>query len=183
MSKKTNITFDLETLGNTSQAPIVQIGAVKFKDSGEVLDTFIRTIDIPSLNPYNFTCDEETIEFWNKQSQEAFDSVFNVEKVVSIETALQDFFDWIGNPLKYWYWSHATFDPPILANSLRKIGNENYLPFKQQRDIRTLRHFSGKFEIKRVGVHHNALDDCLFQAAYISKGISLITRIKQQAWH
>jgi hypothetical protein len=28
--------------------------------------------------------------------------------------------------------------------------------------------------VEREGTHHNALDDCIYQAAYISKGIRII---------
>ena len=171
MSKNNNITFDLETLGVTYNAPIVQIGAVKFKDSGEIIDTFLRTIDIPSLHPYNFQCDDSTVEFWASQPQETFDSVFNLadEHLVPIEIALQDFMDWVKEPLKFYYWSHATFDPPILANSMSKVKVQGYLPFKYHRDIRTLTHLSGGVDIERHGFHHNALDDSIYQAEYISK--------------
>ena len=45
-----NITFDLETLGNSANAPIVQIGAVKFDGDGNILDKFLRTIDLSSFH-------------------------------------------------------------------------------------------------------------------------------------
>ena len=54
---------------------------------------------------------------------------------------------------------------------------ENPIPFKLHRDIRTITHFTGKLNIKREGIHHNALDDCIFQAAYICKGIQIIKNI------
>ena len=45
-----NISFDLETLGNTSKAPIVQIAAVKFENNGKLIDTFSRTIIVEDLD-------------------------------------------------------------------------------------------------------------------------------------
>lgn len=169
-----NITFDLETLGNSSNAPIVQIGAVKFNDSGEVIDTFYRNIKLKSLSKYKFEVDYPTVEWWFSQDKEAIDKVFNSEDRVDIRQALMEFKEWIGKPSEYVYWSHATFDPPILNNNLTQVGLGNFIPFRLHRDIRTLTYFSGKVEIEREGVQHDALDDCIFQAKYISEGIKLL---------
>lgn len=171
MSKKLNITFDLETLGNSHNAPIVQIAAVKFRDSGEILEKFLRTVDITSLSNYNFQIDIDSVEFWSNQPQNVFDSVFNTNQEVPIKQALQEFMDWIKSPLKYVFWSHAIYDPPILNNSLQKTGISDYIHFKLHKDIRTLNYFVGKLDVQREGLHHNALDDCIYQSKYISKGI------------
>lgn len=172
--KKINITFDLETLGNNFNSPIIQIGAVKFTDKGEILDTFIRNINIEKLKRYDFTMDYSTIKWWFSQPKEAIDSVINVEDGIDLRMALRDYTEWIGALGDYVYWSHATFDPPILKNAFDKVGLPYTIPFRAQRDIRTLTHFVGKIDVERKGVHHNALDDCLFQVEYISKGLSKI---------
>ena len=172
-----NITFDLETLGNTSNAPIVQIGAVKFTDDGVITDRFYRNIDLNSLQQYDFKMDYNTISWWFNQSNEAIKSVFgeSLERV-SLSKALYDFIEWIGKPSEYNYWSHATFDPPILNNNLLMTGRKNPIPFRLHRDIRTITHFTGKIPVERKGIAHNALDDCIFQAEYISKGIQKINK-------
>ena len=175
-----NITFDLETLGNGTTAPIIQIGAVKFKDDGTIVDKFIRTIDLDSLERYDFKMDYNTINWWFNQSNEAIKSVFDdtLDKV-SLGKALFDFTEWIGKTADYHYWSHATFDPPILHNNFKVMGKNNPIPFRLHRDIRTLSYFAGKIVVERVGLHHNALDDCIYQAAYISQGIKQIKQLKQ----
>ena len=172
-----NITFDLETMGKTSNAPIIQIGAVKFTDDGVITDKFHRNIDLNSLQQYDFKMDYNTISWWFNQSDEAIKSVFgeSLERV-SLSKALYDFIEWIGKPSEYSYWSHATFDPPILNNNLLMIGRKNPIPFRLHRDIRTLTHFAGYIDIERKGIAHNALDDCIFQAEYISKGIQIINK-------
>lgn len=176
MEDNMNITFDLETLGNTSNAPIVQIGAVKFEDDGTIIDRFIRTIDIESLDKIrnNFVVDFRTVGWWFNQSDEAIKSVYGdtLDKV-SLDKALFDFKEWIGKTADYVYWSHATFDPPILHNNYKAVGKENPIPFRLHRDIRTLTHFA-KVRVKRKGIAHNALDDCLTQADYISKGLQIL---------
>lgn len=167
-----NITFDLETLGNTSEAPIVQIGAVKFNNDGVILDKFLRTITSNSLENYNFKINYETLYWWFQQKDEAIKSVFGESiKKTPLKQALYEFMQWLEKPSKYIYWSHATFDPPILNNNFIKVGIKNPIPFRLHRDIRTLNHFTNIDKIERNGIHHNALDDCIFQAEYIYKMI------------
>lgn len=168
-----NITFDLETLGKLN-APIVQLGAVKFTDGGEVTDEFIREIKLSSLTRYGFEVDFETVGWWMGQDDKAIKSVFCTGNGVDIRLALLEFTNWLGKAGNYSYWSHATFDPPILNYNYQRVGLKNPIPFVLHRDIRTITHFTGKLDVERVGVHHNALDDCRYQAAYISKGIRII---------
>jgi len=173
-----HISFDLETLGNTPRAPIVQIGACKFDDSGNIdQDTFLRTVKLESLGRYNFEVDYSTVGWWMSQDDKAIKSVFCADNSVDLRLALFDFQKWIGQSSKYYYWSHATFDPPVLANNLIETGIGRFIPFRRFRDIRTLVHFAGETTTKREGIHHNALDDAVFQAQYISE---LIQRLNNE---
>jgi len=169
-----NITFDLETLGNNFNSPIVQIAAVKFTDQGVITDKFTRSIDIKSLEMYDFKCDYSTIIFWLEQSKEAIGSVFLNDKRTDILKSIYDFKEWIGKAEDYCYWSHATFDPVILRNACEKINLDEFIPFWLHCDIRTLTRLTGGVQIERKGNHHNALDDCIYQAEYISKCLQLI---------
>jgi len=179
--QKASITFDLETLGNNANSPIIQLGAVRFygdevnPDDIKEEDKFIRNINMKSLQNYGFEVNYDTIEWWFKQEDKAIKSIVNVEDKVDIRQALSDFRTWLVNPADYVYWSHATFDPPILTNALVKTGVGNFIRFTSHRDIRTLTHLvGGHVNVDRVGVHHNALDDCIYQALYINKSISII---------
>jgi exodeoxyribonuclease VIII len=170
-----HITFDLETLGNTANAPIVQIGAVKFKEDGTITDTFVRTINLDSLKGLGFIMDFNTVGWWLNQSDAAIKSVFgyNLDQV-SLSKALFEFHQWIGKTADYNYWSHATFDPPILVNNYKALKKDCPIPFRLHRDIRTLTLLAGGIDVKREGIHHNALDDCIYQAKYISEGLKKI---------
>lgn len=172
-----HITFDLETLGNSYNAPIVQIGAVKFEQSGVVTDTFECNINWNTLKKYEFEIDYSTVAWWMRQEEDAVKSVLNQEGAIDIKKALNKLRQWIGDLKEYNYWSHATFDAVILANACRKVGIDVFIPFRQQRDIRTLNFLVGKVEVKREGIAHTALDDAKFQANYISE---MLKRLKQQ---
>ena len=168
-----HITFDLETLGNNYNAPIIQIGAVKFEQDGSITDTFKHNIRWESLERYDFDIDYSTVRWWLSQSREAQNSVID-QRSVDLITALTDFTKWIGKPEEYEYWTHATFDPIVLGNAYRKTGVKYPIPFRQQRDIRTLTFLVGKLEVEKEGIAHTALDDAKFQAKYISAMLNKI---------
>lgn len=164
-----NITFDLETLGNGSTAPITQIGAVKFTNKGEITDKFLATVNIEDLQQYNFSVDYSIIGWWLNQSNEAIKSVYGDDIIkVSLDHALYKFKVWLGAPSDYKYWSHTTFDPPILEYNYRQVKKPNPISFRLHRDIRTLTDLFGPVTVKRKGIHHNALDDAIYQSEYIS---------------
>lgn len=174
MRDKLNITYDLETLGTNYRAPIVQIAAVKFQDDGTIISSFERYVDLEKLDRYadKFSVDYKTLKWWFSQSDEAIKSVFNPHPAaqVDLRQALFEFVEWIANPSQHVYWTHATFDPPRLDYNFTAVGINNPIPFRANRDIRTLSDLydtSLEFE----GIKHNALDDAIFQSRYISKGI------------
>lgn len=177
--------FDLETLGRGENAPVVQIGAVKFDNNGKVLDTFLNTIDLEDyVNYNNFQISYPTISWWLNRDQDSIKSVFSNElKKVTLEEAVLSFHEWliIGNvppessESEIVYWSHASFDPPKLRNLFKTFGIPEIF-YRNHKDIRTLTHlYTLKFgenpsnDIVRKGVYHNALDDCLYQIELIFK--------------
>lgn len=168
------ITFDLETLGNNFNAPIVQIGAVKFDDG--IFDEFKTNILFTDLEKYGFEMDYSTILWWLSQSREAQDSIIDQTAAVSLKDALEAFGKWIGDSEQYFYWSHATFDPVILSNAYRKVGIKNPISFRRQYDIRTLNHLAGYVDMKNPGISHDALDDARHQANYITEMLKILNK-------
>lgn len=169
-----NISFDLETLGNTSKAPIVQIGAIKFKNSGEILDQFSRTIRPEDLDNYDLEPDYSTISWWLKQDSGVIASVFGEYSIKSdLKNALQDFKEWIGNET-YDFWSHATFDPPVLNSNIKAVGLEPFIHYRHFKDLRTLKLLAGNPKVKREGHHHVAIDDALYQKELIVKCFEIL---------
>lgn len=158
-----NISFDLETLGKTSRAPIVQIGAVKFDNSGYVLSTFSKNIIISDLDKYDLKPDYDTICWWLNQDKEAIHKVFgkNLDRI-TLKAALIEFKKWLGNE-NYNLWSHATFDPPVLVENIKAVGLEPFINFKSFKDLRTLKELAKTPLVIRKGTHHVALDDAMYQ--------------------
>lgn len=169
------VTFDLETLSNSTTAPIVQIAAVKFNsETAEVISEFVRNIKLGCLGRYEFDVSYETLGWWFSQDDEAIKSVFCKEGVEDLRKSLLDFVFWLGKPSDYLYWSHSTFDPPILNYNFLKVGLKNPINYKLFLDIRTLISFTGKPNLERFGIKHDALEDCRYQSQYISQALSVL---------
>jgi exodeoxyribonuclease VIII len=119
----------------------------------------------------------ETVYWWMKQSDAARESVISSRVnfdtrfyITPVLVAFESFVRSAGMPDEVW--SHATFDFVILKNAYKAAGLNSF-PFNYQiaRDIRTITAITGgaKFnEVKREGTHHDALDDCIYQAKYVS---------------
>lgn len=166
----TDIMLDLETFGSNSYAPIVQIGACYFdRDTGHLGKQFSRNI-IPDFK--NFTPDANTIEWWMSQSDEARNSLKGNQ--ISLTEALISFNDFVHS--KALIWSHSNFDFVILMNAYKILGVKPKVYYKSSRDIRTLTDLAGVSPkvFYRSGVHHNALDDCIFQIQYVTDALRRI---------
>lgn len=158
-----HIMIDLETLGNHSDAAIIQIGAVVF-DLEQLGESFKATIDIEDAMRHGKVT-ASTLKWWMQQSEDARQSVMSgTEKLSDALERLNEFVKKIGG--KKQFWSHATFDFPILSNAFKATGKQNAIQFRECRDLRTLESFYGDRIgwYAREGIHHDALADCIFQA-------------------
>lgn len=163
------ITYDFECLGNSFNAPIIQIGAVKFNINGEILDEFQQNIKWESLQKLPFTMDYSTVKWWMQQTKDARDSILDQNGAVNLKKAFSDFRKWIDEPKDYKYFTHATYDAVIFSNTCKVLGIDVFIPFRLQLDIRTLHFIAGDVYAVREGIHHSALADAQHQANYISK--------------
>lgn len=166
----TDIMIDLETFGKGKNACVVQIGACEFnRHTGEIGKILDMTVDAESAMESGAEIDASTIYWWLKQSPEAIQSICG-----PVKTSERRAFEELNVFLKYSdlpIWSHATFDFVIVMETLKRLKIKPLFSFRAARDIRTLTDIAGltksDFEkTERVGVHHNALSDCLFQVKY-----------------
>jgi hypothetical protein len=155
-------------------AAIVSMGAVAFNVEGDMSEPFYVNVSLKDSLANGLTVDAVTIKWWMEQEDAARRDIF-VEPV-SLRQALGQFRAWVlGTCQKASCWTHATFDAPVLANAYATIGEKQPTHFRRQRDIRTLTDLYLLLvsdtlpEVGRVGTHHNAADDAVFQAKYISR--------------
>ncbi len=160
-----NIMLDIETLGISSNAAIISIGAVKFNlETFTIGDEFYQIADLKSSMDLGLEVDAETILWWMGQSEEA-KAVFK-DSSLDIKTILYVFSDWLTiNPI---IWGNgAVFDNVILSNAYKKASMKRPWSYKNDYCYRTIRSLYPEIEMKEIGIHHNALDDARNQANHL----------------
>lgn len=178
-----HVMVDNETLATTADAVIISIGAVRFDlESGKIdNDGFYRSISIESNFELRRRVSEDTLIWWMKQPAAA-QAVFHEAKE-TLQTALAEFADWLGNTRDTQMWSNgADFDLPMLAHAYTQIGSDVPWQFWNNRCFRTYKNLPGAKTIRvpDVGVKHNALSDayqqaqtiCAIHAALFGKGVT-----------
>lgn len=165
--------IDLETLGSNPKAPVIQIGLVFFTRQGILLRSQL-SIDFDDAIKYG-EVDGSTIKWWLQQERQAQDNLFvNTRPIGEVADTIEKL---IEAQNANFYWSHATFDFPILLSMFRALGRKYPLPHKRCFDLRTLEFLAGPIDWdKRTGVHHSAVDDAEYQAAHTIKLLNQINK-------
>lgn len=162
---------DLETAGNRSNAAILSIGFVKFNpDTSEIGDKFYRAID-PEDAVRNGAVDGSTFKWWMEQSDAARRAAVNGK--TPLKEALSDLADFYSDWSKAQFWSNGpNFDEVILQSAYQRIfAKPGPWAFWNVRCCRTIAALSGRRAPKiegAAGIHHNALDDAIHQAQWVS---------------
>lgn len=177
-----HVMLDLETLGTTPDAAFFDIGAVAFTIDGVIHDRFSRQIKMNSAVEGR-AVSGDTVVWWLGQSEEARQKITRTQsgagdQMSGIGMALIDLSDWVEARKKAHglagVWSNgATFDIPMLEHAFRQNGMDVPWPFWLTRDCRTVEAMAKEIGVERSqcvrqGVHHSALDDAVYQAAYVS---------------
>lgn len=173
MSVMNHLMIDLETIGNTYNSAIVTVGACFFDpETGEIGPKFYRAVDWADAIRHG-RVDGETLKWWMQQSDEArAAAVQGKESLADVLNSLADFYN-RGRNARPWG-NGATFDITILEHAyLRCLGRKAPWDFWNIRDVRTIVDVaSGICDRPKTfgkGTAHNALDDAVFQAEYVSK--------------
>ena len=156
-----HVMLDLETFGTDANSVIVSIGAVVFDFENDFTENWYQCIDARSCVDVGLVMTPETVMWWLKQSDEAR-SMFKVQGM-DLTTALKLFDSWIVEHDPVGVWGNGSdFDNVLIANACKAVGRP--LPWKYYKNMcfRTVKNLF-KVEMKREGVHHNALDDAVHQ--------------------
>ena len=173
MTSPKDCMIDLETMGDSSRAAIVSIGAVKFDllGSGAIGETFYRNVDLLSAMEAGLEVNARTMKWWGQQSKAARKALYDPEPI-HIGEALLELGSFYRGCKRMW--SHATFDAVVLASAYQAMGLDAPWHYRDTRDIRTLMFIWKQFrngrtveKPEREGTRHNALDDALYQARYV----------------
>lgn len=161
-----HIMIDLETMGNTPDAPIVAIGACRFDRTGVSEESaFYETISLASAVDGGAKMEASTVLWWMEQDAAAQAEIIGAKSDLS--GVLCDFTHWVKKIDADGVWGNgAAFDNVILAQTYRRYGQPAPWPFWLDRCYRTVKSLS-KVPIDRQGTHHNALDDAISQAKHL----------------
>lgn len=166
-----HVMIDIETLGVTPDAAILAIGACAFDpETGDVGDTFYAGIEL-SYAIKNRRIDADTLAWWLKQSEAARNAAF-FQGTYTLREALEALTAWLPSPAVVWG-NGSGFDITLLENAYLQVGLLVPWNYRNVRDMRTIVALEavGKDEIPPVGTAHNALDDAIWQATYVSKAL------------
>lgn len=162
--------IDLETIDTSPTAGILSIGIVAFNpDTGEVGPSLYRRLGYDQALQFG-TQSASTIEWQQKQSEAARTEAFTGQHDATI--AAFEVSEFIATTAGVWG-NGATFDITITEHWLNATGvGVPYKPWVVC-DCRTVEQLAKRIGIlrkqfNRAGVHHNALDDAIYQAHYIS---------------
>jgi len=169
------IMLDLETLSTKNNASILTIGAIRFdRNSFKVKDQFYKRITKESNEHFNRDFNQDTINWWTKQSDQAQKEIFENKDRINLSTALQELSIFCRGAKAIWA-NGVAFDIPILESAYEACNLDVPWKFWIVRDTRTiydlgninLNSFKRQNELDTD--HHNALADCYFQAKSVQK--------------
>lgn len=171
---KRHVMVDLETLGLKPGCPIVSIGAVVFMNAPEFRDNlFYCTIAPESQYDIMDSADQSTLNWWNKQSEEAKAEVFNNPNSIDIVAALHRFRSFleqlqVTSQDEIVIWGNgASFDEPILLEAFTRTLVAIQWNYRNSFCFRTLKMLAEMYNIELPtfeGIKHNALADARYQA-------------------
>lgn len=164
-----HIMVDLETMGTRPDAPIIAIGAVMFNADG-IVKEFYCTVSLDSAVRSGAMIDPNTVMWWLRQDKAAQDALSDTQDIaVGLETALRDFMQFVcycGDSLQGVWGNGASFDNVLLHEAGKRCGVPMW-EFWKDRCYRTVKNMYPDVGLKRVGTHHNALDDAKSQALHL----------------
>jgi hypothetical protein len=183
---RVDIMVDLETLGNTKDASMIQIAAAKFNiETGKILEEFNFYIDIEKTEELNTT--GSTLRWWLKNHPELFTKIVN-NGIVSEKTALELLHEFISKEEDPYLWGNGIlFDNAIIQNKMKQYGLEYPIFFRNDRDVRTIvdlvskklgmdnKAFIEEYSID-FGDRHDALNDVKAQISYVVKAYQILTK-------
>jgi hypothetical protein len=166
-----NLMLDLETWGKRPGCAIRSIGAVMFDPFSRAIgQQFYKNVTRKSCEEIGLHIDQSTVDWWNSpKMKKAQDSLLTGQ--VPLRDACVDFVKWAGRQNTAFMWCQgANFDGPIIEEAFRLLELQAPWKFHATRDTRTIYEAGGLgfgSLPKRVGTHHNALEDAIYQAGCV----------------
>jgi hypothetical protein len=160
------VMLDIETLSTKTNASILTIGAVKFnRHDFKVKEKFYKRITKESNEHFNRDFNQDTIDWWITQSEQAKKEIFENKDRINLSSALQELSIFCRGASKIWA-NGICFDIIILQSAYEACDLDVPWKFWNILDVRTIYDISNvnltifKRQNKLDKQHHNALADC-----------------------
>jgi len=165
-----DIMMDLETLSLDNNAVVTSIALVEFDlDTGVIGKKLEVSLDVLPQALNGGKIDEDTLKWWNEQSNEAKNALITAKRV-KLLTGLEKVTDFITschdklNDVRLWG-NGISADNVWLRNLYRRHSVDFPLMYWCDKDVRTVVDLLPykEVEIPFEGTKHNAIDDCIHQ--------------------
>lgn len=170
-----HISIDLESLDKRPSGVVLSVGLAAFTVPGGLVGSYYAELNQGDQRQRGRTIDRGTIAWWNSQPPEAAKILTGLNSI-DTQTALDGASAFIGRFQGGHYavagvWGYGSdFDNAMLQDLYRDFGNPVPWSYKLNRCGRTITQLAKSTGMEKPpnnGVHHNALDDAIWQAEYI----------------
>ena len=174
--KYTDVMIDLETCSTEYNACIVCIGCIRFNCYDLTLPLIEKEIfvDIEDAKILGAHESKETMDWWNRQSPEIRQHMFETTPRKSLKDALLELNELCKGNIRYW--SCGSFDQLVLEQSFKMVKQKPLWKYYEWNDIRTIRNMY-PFQLKKSDQAHDACSDCKQQIdvlRFVFQGYGLI---------
>lgn len=166
-----HVAIDLEALSKRPNAVVLSVGLAAFTVQGGLVGTFYTEPSKSQQRTMFRDEDPDTVAWWNLQSDDARkvlagDGIPVADSLRSIGAFLNRFQGGSYELAGVWGFG-SDFDNAMLQDLYRSFGVPVPWHYKVNRCGRTVGALAGMPHVGKVGTHHNALDDAMFQAELI----------------
>ncbi|GGA05881.1 hypothetical protein GCM10011408_28530 [Dyella caseinilytica] len=170
-----NAAIDIETLDRAPTAVVLSIGCAVFNRAGGILGTFHRVLSKLEQHRVGRTVGVDTLAWWKEQDEQA--RVLLTTPGDSVSGALHDLRHFLdSHAVAGVYGYGADFDNATVRSLAQTFGVDEPWHYRKNRCGRTVVALAGdRIALpERVGTHHNALDDAIFQARHIAAALNAL---------
>jgi hypothetical protein len=155
---------DIETLASRHDAMVLSIGAVKIDPvKMELGETFYAVLPLKEQQRAGRYIDERTVRWWAMQTYDAQQVLRDKQTpYADLRNTLHAFNRYYGDSTGLWG-NGVDFDNVILRHLFEQFDVDPAWSYRHNRCFRTMRAL-WPTRLEREGVHHNALDDAIYQA-------------------
>lgn len=180
MTKTIDVLVDLETMGISNDAPVIQISAVAFNLGIKGYATFNRKVNLGSVG--NINVDGLTLGFWLQTSEqtEQLKTYFDDRNAQPSEMWKQ-FYKWLMDVSAHQSYEIRLWGNGILFDNAKvkyNLGDKYPVKYSNDRDVRTIVQLGAD----KLGISirelresvpnehkHDALSDAIWEMTYIQK--------------